>query len=97
MASAGEGTVAVLEQILAERIQKMQTCYTADVTTGNSASQDRQQRVEAAFEGNWRSLPEAPGLDRVMVALESDLRPHLVSGRIDGKAREMPQDPRTHL
>ena len=87
----------MLAQILAERIQKMQTCYTADVTTGKSASQDRQQRVEAAFEGNWRSLPEAPGLDRVMIAFESDLRPHLVSGRIDGKAREMPQDPRTHL
>ena len=87
----------MLEQILAERTQKMQTCYTADVTTGKSALQDRQQRVEAAFEGNWRSLPEAPGLDRVMIALESDLRPHLVSGRIDGKAREMPQDPRTHL
>ena len=51
----------MLEQILAERIQKMQTCYTADVTTGNSASQDRQQRVEAAFEPYWRSKDHARG------------------------------------
>ena len=89
----------MLEQILAERIEKMQTCYTAapNVTTGNSASQDSLQRAEAACEGNWRSLPEAPGLDRVMLALESDLRPHLVSSRTEGKAREMPKDARTHL